>query len=129
MFPVYKDSRREPVYRHYLFSDSLCSVVSSSGSGKFSTEDENDWKALATERATEIRQLEFWIDVIQKVIQQYERKCDQIKHTAEVAIEQARGLDELGSSYMEQGILFSNIYSDPEDHDEQNVCTYMKESY
>ena len=124
MVPVYKDSRLEPVYQLYPFSDVSCSVGSSTT--KLSTEDGKDWKTLATERGTEITQLEFRIDVMQKVIRQYERKCDRIKRTAEAATKRADGLSKLGESYMERGLSFDKIDSDPEDHDEQNVCTYMK---
>ena len=81
--PVHKDGRLEPDFQRYPFSDLPCSKESSTN--KVLMEDAIVWEKLATERATEIKHLEYRIDIMQKVIRQHKRKCDRIKRMAEAA--------------------------------------------
>ena len=85
-----------------------------------------EWEQLANERGVEIKQLEYRITIMQKVIRQYERKSDKIMRIAEAACSRHNDLDEVGTSYMERGIGHEELASDDEDHKAENKCTYMK---
>ena len=86
----------------------------------------SEWEQLAIERGREIKQLEYRIAIMQKVIRQYERKSDKIMRIAEAACSRHNDLDEVGTSYMERGIGHEELASDDEDHKAENKCTYMK---
>ena len=105
--------------------------VSISGNKRLSLEeeessDDNDWEQLAKDRGREIKLLEYRVAIMQKVISQYDRKCDMIKRIAEAANERSSAIYELGESYLERGIGHEDINSDPEDKQIENTCTYMK---
>lgn len=75
------------------------------------TDTDNDWEQLAKDRGMEIQQLA----IMQKVISQYDRKCDMIKRIAEASNERSSAIFELGESYLERGIGHEEINSDSED--------------
>ena len=50
----------------------------------------NKWERLAKDCGIDVQQLEYRIAVMQKVIQQYDQKCDKIKRIAEAANERKK---------------------------------------
>lgn len=90
------------------------------------TDDENEWEQIVKQKNSEIKLLEYRVAIMQKVISQYDRKCDMIKRISEAANERSGAICELGESYLERGIGHEEINSDAEDKKIENTCTYMK---
>ena len=90
------------------------------------TDDENEWEKIVKQKNSEIKLLEYRVAIMQKVISQYDRKCDMIKRISEAANERSGAICELGKSYLEGGIGHKEINSDAEDKKIENTCTYMK---
>ena len=121
---AHRDGELRPTYKRISLDASSSSEEATTHTDMSSST--SAWEQLANERGVEIKQLEYHIAVMQKVIRQYDRKCDKIKRIAEAALSRNEDLDELGEAYMERGIGHEEIHSDNDDHKQENQCTYMK---
>ena len=121
---VHRDGVLHPMYKRVSLEDSVSSEEATTHTDL--SDSCNDWEQLANERGVKIKQLEYRIAVMQKVIRQYDRKCDKIKRIAEAASTRNEDLDDIGGAYLERGIGHEEIESDIEDHKLENTCTYMK---
>ena len=81
--PVHRDGVIHPTYKRILLEESSSSDEATTHTDM--SDNVNDWEQLAKDRGVEIQLLEYRIAVMQKVIQQYDRKCDKIKRIAEAA--------------------------------------------
>ena len=75
----------------------------------------------------EINRLQYRIEVMQKVIRQFERKYDKIRLTTEATIEYQRELYELGGAYLECEVDDNQINQILIIISKENECAYETE--